>query len=87
MVEGIDAYPVGSLVQTPTGRVGVVTDWTYGKRGDLPRCLVRYLDSRDRRECARLLPVYLTMLIRGTVFVPAVRGWMSDDEDQAAKRP
>ena len=82
MVEDIEAFPIGSLVQTPTGRIGVVADWTYGKRGDFPRCLVRYLDSRDRRECARLLPRYLTVLIRVAVFVKAVRGWMNDDEEQ-----
>lgn len=77
--DDIERCPVGSLVQTPTGRIGVVIDWTYGKRGDFPRCLVRYLDSRDRRECARLLPRLLIVLIRGAIFTKAVEAWRKEE--------
>lgn len=76
--DDIERCSIGSLVQTPTGRIGVISAWTYGKRGDLPRCLVRYLDSLDRRECARLCPRYLTVLIKGAVFVKAAESWMKE---------
>ena len=36
--DDIERCSIGSLVQTPTGRIGVISAWTYGKRGDLPRC-------------------------------------------------
>ena len=73
----IEQFPVGSLVQTPTGRIGVVVCWTYGQRGDIPRCAVRYLDSVDSREMARLVPSFLALLVKGPVFAKAVERWIN----------
>ena len=77
--DDITSFPVGSLVQTPTGRIGVVVAWTYGQFGDVPRCSVRYLDSRDSREMARLVPRLLKMLVRGPIFLKAISGWKHDE--------
>lgn len=81
MVKG-DGYaqeiPKGSLVSTPTGRLGVVMGRVYGQRGDLERCRVRYLDSSDRRESTTLCPNMLVLLIRGPVFQKAVRRLVED---------
>lgn len=82
---GIEDFPIGSLVMTPTGRIGVIIKHIWGDRdnGDFPRCLVRYFDSVDRRECARLQPNFLRLMIPAKVFVPAINSWRrgGDDED------
>lgn len=54
--QGIDDLPVGTLVRTPTGRIGMVVKHIWGADGDLPRCLVAYLDADNRRDLVRLRP-------------------------------
>lgn len=77
----IDDFPVGSLVRTPTGRVGVIIKHIWGDRdgGDFPRCSIRYLDSIDCRECARLRPQFLTMLIPAPTFAIACDRWRTHE--------
>ena len=44
----------GSLVMTPTGRPGIVEKIVYGERGDIPRAIIKYLDSENIEEEVRL---------------------------------
>lgn len=82
----VDEFPVGSLVMTPSGRVAVVTKHIWGDRdhGDFARCLVRYLDSADERECCRIVPTLLNLLVAGRIFRKAIESWRgsNDDEDK-----
>lgn len=61
---GVDQLPVGTLVRTPTGRIGMVVKHIYGADGDLPRCLVAYLDAENRRDLVRLRPDCLEAVSR-----------------------
>lgn len=58
----VDAFPVGTRVVTPTGRLGVVVAHKGAEsKGDAhERCMVRYLDrgGRDRATVA-LMPSLL----------------------------
>lgn len=54
----IKEFPIGCLVLTPVGRPARVIKHIFGARGDLPRCLVRYVDS-PRKEELRITPNFL----------------------------
>lgn len=56
-----ELFPVGTLVMTPLGRPARVVKHVYGKRGDVPRCIVRYIDSARQSEL-RLVPSLLTKI-------------------------
>lgn len=51
----IKEFPIGCYVMTPLGRPAQVVKHIFGKRGDLPRCLVRYVDCERQTEL-RIVP-------------------------------
>lgn len=55
----IKEFPIGTIVMTPLGRPARVVKHIFGKRGDLPRCLVQYVDS-PRKAQLRIVPELLT---------------------------
>lgn len=54
----IQEFPIGCYVMTPLGRPAQVVKHIFGKRGDLPRCLVRYVDCERQTEL-RIVPELL----------------------------
>lgn len=56
------SIPVGSTVRTPTGRYARIVKYIYGARGDIPRCLILYLDEMTGREYARVQPQFLKQI-------------------------
>ena len=57
----IKEFPLGTYVMTPLGRPAQVVKHIFGKRGDLPRCLVRYVDCERQTEL-RIVPSLLTKI-------------------------
>ena len=53
-----ELYPIGTLVMTPLGRPARVVKHVFGKRGDIPRCIVRYVDTSRKAEL-RIVPALL----------------------------
>lgn len=82
MVRDEDDIDVGTLVATPVGRLGVVMGISYGKRGDLARCRLRYLDSISSRETALLQPNLLRPIIKGRVFMTTIKRLAEDFENE-----
>lgn len=55
-------FPVGTLVMTPLGRPARVVKHVFGKRGDVPRCIVRYVDTSRKAEL-RIVPELLSPIV------------------------
>lgn len=84
MVIDIEQIPIGSMVQTPTGRLGVVAERVFGSRESTPRCRIRYLDT-STRESTLIQPNLLIVLCRGDVFRVAIKKWLEDEEQKTVK--
>ena len=77
----LEDFEPGSLVQTPTGRYGIVTKHIYGADGDLPRCQIRYLDG-STRDFVRLQPDSLTLIAPGAKIFCALK-FLNEATDDA----
>lgn len=77
----LEDFAPGSLVQTPTGRFGIVMKLTYGADGDLPRCQIRYLDGITR-DYVRLQPETLVLIAPASKILYTMKLLNRTDDDR-----